>query len=323
MWRKIIALLLALGMALSLAACKVSSGGGDGTDENGVKLTDSDRKNNGDDGQGGGKHGGAAAIRDYATAYSFASGLGTKADDLIAEIAEAYNARIEQSDPENYWNRDDYYAPILMSFLSIDWAFTASFSESEDFGSLKMGFAMLFGEDIQIERRSAHSYTMEWTNDDGGRTLMEADYDPATQGLRFRESTDGAITTFIEFAVIGDDEYVMQDAGTRLWIRLDGDTPAEFYMAYMKNDYAYDWEDESTADKRTHDAEADSIYKKSAGIGKDWVMEKRDDLQTIFSYADGVLTVERCRSETLYDDSFQAVGREWSWKEPSVYPKKG
>lgn len=298
--KKILALLLVAMMLFAFAAC--SDIENPKTSQQPDQSADPDKTaapNTGNEASNGLPSGDS-----YAEAYTFYSGLVDKLGSTISNIVDNNNARLEEEQPDTYFDDPSYMIIIYMPFLSIDMAFTSSVSETVDPASIVMAYSFMGIEDAEFTITSPGNYKISYTSEDwetGEAESIEELMRYDNGSIRYEQRINGELDEYYEFVALGQDRYALQSKTNRAIVTYKDGKITEVLHSWTK--YEEDWETgELTEWSVWYDPEADSIWGKS-GIDESWVLELESEgaLERIYELKDGVLTISGQTSNTDWE----------------------
>ncbi|MGI5970320.1 MAG: hypothetical protein ACOX7P_01160 [Oscillospiraceae bacterium] len=288
--KRIFALLLALSIFLSLAACSDEA---------------SDEKNR--------------TAESFAEAAAQAEQIYKSAIDRLRDIVDGYLKKLESENPD-YYQSDAYFLPMYINFLS-DYrplmAYVYPDSEESDVKNLFQES----GYYVSKFEHKGEAYDIDFTapGEDGElhSRRIEAQFDNASGSFKyFLYDTDSGsgntLLEFFEFSPQGGGSYAMQDLYTRMFITYSDGEIMNFVISEMK--YSEDYSGKLGSDIRKNSPDDDSIYAVT-DLTSDWATEKGEDLANIYALSGGVLTVERCVPKIEKALNGSPLSREWLWKD--------
>lgn len=310
--RKFLALLLVLMLVLTLAAC----GGKDAQKPSGGKTKQPTSTESTD------KPGNSPG-KDYATCYAFYSEMTNKLSQTILEIVENNNTRLEEENPEGYFNDPSYLMLFLyLPFLSIDMAFTAAVTDTVEPAAIAMTYAFLGIDDVSFTVLSPGNYKITFTTKDReDETItkhVEETMKYEKESIRYVQRVDGEVDEFYEFISLGGDRYAIQSKNARAIVTYkDGQI-----IQVLHSDNMYEM-DRNTGNLTewsvVYDPDSDSAWGRK-DLDEDWVLELESSggLERIYELKNGTLTISGQKSK--YD--WETDETSYEPMEPIVIPAK-
>ena len=303
---KVLALMLAAAMLLSMSACSVINqiipkpSGDDNTPAPSVTDAPTEPPANVTEAPDDPGTGGLDEVTNYEQAYTFYSNLINKISNVVSNAVKHNNERIEEAKPDDYYNDPAYLSVLYMPFLSIDMALTSSLSDTVSSATIEMLYSFFGYKDIVFEIKAPGEYVITGQDEDDGVELKDlASY--SNGGIRYSHLVDGKVTEFYEFIPLGNDRYALQSLTDRAIVTYkDGEITK---MIHSETRHETDWDTEQpTTWSVYYDPDTESIWGKTQ-LDDSWVLEKQDGIHSVYEISEGNLTVSGFKKKSYGEDA--------------------
>lgn len=291
--KKLLALLLAIAMIFSLMACTQDRSTDDDDDDSDGKTQQKDPNKDPEDPKKPGIDPGT--VSNYAQCYSLFEAVIGAIDTTVNGIVDDNNARLEETNPDNYYQDPSYLTIIYMPFVSLDMAFTATITDETSASTIEMVYSMLGSENVKFTKVGPGNYSITYTNTDWqDESIVDTYEDKAVyqdRSIRFESWKNGEIQAFVEFVSLGNDRYALQNRTNRAVLTYKDGKITE--MTHSWTIWDEDWEaGEPSADSVCYDLSKDGILGRK-DLDESWVRELENDssLERIYEVKDGGLTI--------------------------------
>lgn len=252
-------------------------------------------------------------IGTYADAYEFYNNMESALEKAVTDPYEAYIELLETEKPDTYYNDPTYMTMLYMPFLSIDLAFTATFTDAVSPSTIQAAFSIMGMEDVSFKVQSPGSYQVLFKGTDSDdipyQGEIKAEYDASSKSLHFIEYHDNELNTFIEFISLGGDRYALQNKSNRALITYRDGKVVELY--HLANIYNSNYETGELSAQTKIYGESDFIWGKT-DMDRSWVTEfKEENGATLYELTETKLIIQRNKE----DRDWQSGTYSYEWLE--------
>jgi len=296
--KRILVLLLALSMLLSLAAC---SGAGTGSSDisaaGGREQSSTSESGSPPPAQSGGAPSDGKIV-DCAGVSDFYEKLVDRMHRKIMDLQDEHNEAAG----------DDFYALVnlwYMPFSSLRYLHAASFNAGTSVETIQSAYRMMDLEDAAITE-SGNEYTITYTasnqpySEDTYALKEVIRYDPDAPALSVVKYRDGALSSFTEFQALGNDRYALSSELERAIVTYrDGEIIA---IDHAENRWDINYETGEHEDYSFLFGYDSGIFGRT-DLDHDWVMEAeaQDGLYRHYDFKDGTCTITGLNKELNWD----------------------
>ena len=312
--KRLLTILLVLSMLFALCACgdaDTSPGTADGNTGNSASDSKESRSGTIDTSGGDTDGGGADKIKDnyalpddYTSGYDFYTRIADKLTALVTDTIDANNKRLEEADPNAFFNSDQYMLLLFLPYNSLGMAMTSGFGKDATVSTIKSTYSILGGDGVQVTQNANGGFIIAYQSEDyltkEKQDIVEI-IDYSNGSIRYETTTNGVTQAFYEFVSLGNDRFAMQSRTHRSILTYKNGEITELTHSYTV--YEEDWETgELSPQSKFYDSTADSIWGRKE-LDESWVLEHQaqDALERIFKVKDGVMTVEGVKINTNWD----------------------
>ena len=251
----------------------------------------------------------AAKAVNFKTLFDNATKIATDTEKVLEKDLKKHNDYVEENTTADwglYWNDPQYVSYIPTLFLVWDTMYVSwldnSYSDEEIMSALNTVLSINDGTNGKVVKNADNDYLITFDGvyrDENNKRhhsaveiIAKADGESGRICMYENETlqdSGNVIYTIYEFVPLGNNAYVFQSSGERLYVIYDEENGV--------GDYAYI--DLKEGAKFGPD---DKIYDSGVTDPAAWVRERKDDASIIFTRKDSTLTIERPDKEDVVVD---------------------
>ena len=279
--KRIVALIIAMLMLVSLAAC----GGSSDTPGNTSAATDSSKPDSGKTDESKAPEGtdGKYLADIYGVYEKICNGMMECVNDVVEKSFEAGKS---STDYVNFLGFND----VGLTNFNLAGSF-----DGQDMSITKMALAILTSEDLVLDTTS-DGYVLKFTSYNGDSVESTFRYDISSMSVSFVEKRNGTLYKFFDMANLGNGKYALLSNTERAIVDFDGKNVTGFYYSKLLNnsyDKIYNENDYASA----------SVYGKTSA-DNNWVTELRSEnkIEKIWDCTQSNKLVVSTLLKSEYDD---------------------
>ncbi len=278
--KKLFSFVVLIALVLSLATCGGETGQGNGTDS----AASGDHSLGTDSGT-------EQALSGFALGHSLYTKVIADMKAAVGDSIEANNEALEIADPDNYINNSAYLNVHYSPFSSYRLLLIADLGREKGIETVERAYALYGYKDISVSKtEKGYSLSYKLEKDGKAQSCTEEIFCKDNGSFTMLCHTDGAEAYFIDFCVIGEGEYALQNQTDRAIVKYENSTIVSVLHSETVNDYDY-------SSGKYHDyslfySYADSVQGRT-DISAGWVTEAESQgkIRLLFDYTAERLSV--------------------------------